>query len=129
MWGTIIWLFFTHFQAKFLRNLASEIINFSSKYVVQLLRKLPGSVEKSNQIGVLTTRGKELYYVFGRKMNYFWSQVSQKLCLKMCKKNQIIVPHILKKHFEHENGIKKWMCVLIKSTMQTLKKSALYRFP
>jgi hypothetical protein len=38
MWGTII---FTHFQAKFLRNLASEIINFSSKYVVQLLRKLP----------------------------------------------------------------------------------------
>ena len=38
MWETIIGLFFRHFQGKFLRNLASEIIIFCTKYVVQLLR-------------------------------------------------------------------------------------------
>ena len=41
MLRTIIGLFFTHFQVKFLRNLATEIIIIVSKYVVQLLRKLP----------------------------------------------------------------------------------------
>jgi hypothetical protein len=41
MWAPIIGLFFTHFQVKFLRNLASEIINFFPKYVVQLLSKVP----------------------------------------------------------------------------------------